>query len=516
MDGTLTKLRLADLLGSFSMVADMGFGLPPGNAMRTCLIGTAFARRLGLPESQVADVFYVSLLEHIGCVSMSHETSVLFGDELRVTRAVAMTDLGDPEDWVATMIPEITRGMDAPARERVTSVMITKGASFGLLFDTASGEVARSTAAQIGLPESVQDALQQTSESWRGDGAPNELKGDDIALSARIVRLAADAAFFDEVGNAEVALAALRKRSGGVLDPNLVEAFVVDADALLAEARVGDPRDRILEVEPNPVAECGHGALVEDATALANAADLETPFMHQHSTRVAELTTAAATAGGLDAETIETLHVAALLHDIGRVGVSDVIWEKPGPLTTAEWEHVRMHPYHSERILTVSRTLQPIARLAGMHHERLDGSGYYRASTSTEIPMPVRILSAADAFVAMTQQRAHRPAMEADQAADELRKDVREGRLDGDAVAAVLDAAGQQPRVSALRPLGLSDREIEVLRLVAQGYSNPQIAEHLTISRRTAEHHVQHIYTKIGVCTRPGAALLALQHGLLA
>jgi DNA-binding CsgD family transcriptional regulator len=177
-----------------------------------------------------------------------------------------------------------------------------------------------------------------------------------------------------------------------------------------------------------------------------------------------------------------------------------------------------MHSYHSERILATSDALAPLARVAGMHHERLDGSGYYRGCHARELPPPVRILGAADAFHAMTQDRPHRPALEVEQAAAELQREVRAGRLDGDATAAVLEAAGGRPprRRDNLRPAGLSEREVEVARLVAAGCSNPEIAKRLVISRRTAEHHVQHIYAKVGVSSRAGLALFAHEHDLIA
>jgi HD-GYP domain-containing protein (c-di-GMP phosphodiesterase class II) len=514
---TTTRLRFADLLGGLSIVADMGFGLPPGQAMRSCLVATALARKLNLPESEVADTFYTALLMHVGCVSMSHETSVLFGNEHSLTRAVAMTDLGDPQDYVSTLIPEVSRGLAPAAREHLSTAIITEGQDFGRLYDTASGEVARSTAQQIGLPTTTQRALSETAESWRGDGSPRGLVGDDIALSARIVRAASDAAFFDDMGNAELAVNALKKRSGGTLDPAVVEAFIDDAPALLSEANSGDPRDRILEVEPAPFFEAEGEELVSFATAFADAGDLKSPFMQGHSRQVAEIAATAGEKARLNTSAVESLRVAGLLHDVGRVGVSNILWEKPGPLTTAEWELVRMHPYHSERILTISRTLEPIAQIAGMHHERLDGSGYYRGSKRVDIPMPARILAASDAFVAMTHDRPYRAAMEPQEAADELTAEARAGKLDPDAVAAVLHAAGQQRsgRGAKTRPAGLSEREVEVLRLVAQGCSNRDISERLSISSRTAEHHVQHIYTKIGLSTRPGAALFALQHELL-
>jgi HD-GYP domain-containing protein (c-di-GMP phosphodiesterase class II) len=165
--------------------------------------------------------------------------------------------------------------------------------------------------------------------------------------------------------------------------------------------------------------------------------------------------------------------VAAHLHDLGRLAVTNAIWEKPGPLTSAEWEQVRMHAYHSERILATSGTLEHLAPLAGMHHERLDGSGYHRGCSGREQPVAVRVLAAADAFQAMTQDRPHRARLSAEQAADEVVSDARAGRLDGECVAAVLEAAGQtRPRAHDLRPAGLSEREIEVLRLVAAGLSN--------------------------------------------
>jgi DNA-binding NarL/FixJ family response regulator len=152
-----------------------------------------------------------------------------------------------------------------------------------------------------------------------------------------------------------------------------------------------------------------------------------------------------------------------------------------------------------------------------MHHERLDGSGYHRGCRAQDISAACRVLAAADAFQAMTQPRPHREALTSEQAGDQLVRDSRAGRLDSDVVAAVLAAAGQRrSRLRRdLRPAGLSEREIEVLRLVAEGCSNPQIAQRLYISRRTAEHHVQHVYAKIGVSSRAAAALFALEHDLL-
>jgi HD-GYP domain-containing protein (c-di-GMP phosphodiesterase class II) len=207
---------------------------------------------------------------------------------------------------------------------------------------------------------------------------------------------------------------------------------------------------------------------------------------------------------------------AGLLQDLGRAGVPNGIWDKPGPLTTTEWEQVRLHPYHSERILLRSPALTPLAPLAGMHHERLDGSGYYRQAMGESIPAGARLLAAADAYQAMTERRPYRPSHTPEEAAAELRGDAASGRLDPQAVHAVLEVAGHiiEP-VRSEWPAGLTSREVEVLRLAARGMSNREIGAALSISPKTADHHIQHIYTKIGVSTRAGAAIFAMEHDLL-
>jgi DNA-binding CsgD family transcriptional regulator len=363
----------------------------------------------------------------------------------------------------------------------------------------------------------VQRALREVVEWWAGGWAPEGIGGERIARPARVARVAGDAATFADLGDAGVVVGALRRRAGSTLDPGIVEAFARAASRLVGAAHAGDPREGILEMEPEPVQERSASGLADVAAAFGDVADLKTPFMHGHSAAVSRLATAAAKRLLLDTRTLAGLEVAAHLHDVGRVAISATIWEKAGPLTSAEREQVRMHAYHSERILATSGALAPLAPLAGMHHERLDGSGYHRASRARELPPAVRVLAAADAYQAMTQPRPHRPALSPERASEELAREARAGRLDADVVAAVLETAGQgRPRRRGdLRPAGLSEREVEVVRLVAAGCSNPEVAERLVISRRTAEHHVQHVYAKLGVSSRAAVALFAVQHELV-
>ena len=204
---------------------------------------------------------------------------------------------------------------------------------------------------------------------------------------------------------------------------------------------------------------------------------------------------------------------AAFVHDIGRVAVPVRIWNKPGPLTIDEWERVRLHAYQSERVLARSPFLSELSSVAAFDHERLDGSGYHRGFGGASLSPMARLLAAADAYHAMTEPRPHRPAMSRDEAADILNSEGRVGRLAPDAVAAVLDAAGHAP-VRVERPAGLTEREAEVVGLLARGFQTKQVAAALGISAKTADRHVQNAYRKIGVSTRAAAAVFAMEHGL--
>jgi len=322
--------------------------------------------------------------------------------------------------------------------------------------------------------------------------------------------------FFDRLGGSEVAVRAVRERAGTILDPGLCESFAVVAGRLLAEVEGGDALERVLEVEPRPWRLASGAGLDSVARAFADVVDLKSPFFHGHSAGVAELAENAAGAVGLDVEEAAALRLAALLHDVGRAAVSTGVWEKRTPLTVAEWERVRLHPYHSERVLVRSSVLAPLAPVAGMHHERLDGSGYYRGAKAASLPPSARLLAAADVYQAMTQDRPHRAALTPELAARELEAEARRGRLDPEAVRAVCAAGGNRPsKRRSVSPAGLSEREVEVLRLLAQGCSNREIGRQLWISPKTAGHHVQHIYAKIGASTRAAAALFAMEHDLL-
>jgi HD-GYP domain-containing protein (c-di-GMP phosphodiesterase class II) len=357
----------------------------------------------------------------------------------------------------------------------------------------------------------VQQALWFTFERFDGKGFPRGVGGDEIPRPARVVHVARDLHVLAVRSGVPAAEAAVGERAGAAYDP-AVAAAAGGALEALPEGSVWDA----VAGAPEGGAPLRAEALERACVAIAYYADLKSTHTLEHSTGVAELAEAAGWRLGLGESEVSALRRAALLHDLGRVGVSSSIWDRAGSLSESEWERVRLHPYYTQRALARAEGLGALVRIAAGHHERLDGSGYPSGTEAAGLTMPARVLAAADAFHAMGETRAHRPALEPEAAAGELEREAREGRLDAEAVGAVLAAAGRR-RPAARRewPAGLTDREVEVLRLIARGDSNREAAEKLGVSPKTVGHHVQHVYSKIGVATRAGAALFAMENGLL-
>ncbi len=512
----MTRLRLAELLAGLTVVADLGMGLEPGEAGRSALVAMELAAVVGAPEP--ADVYYTTLLQHIGCTAYAHEAArMLGGDEIAVKRAALRTDFGDPRDVARSYLPHLAPAAGLVTRARVAGTAAVRGRRLVQGYSRANCEVAARTAVRVGLGPGVEAGLTDVYEQWDGKGGARGLSGEAIALPARIAQVAAVAALFHGLGGEEAAIEAVRRRRGAALDPAIADVVLRQAGRILGVLDGADPVRAAVAAEPQPAVEISEPGLDRVCRAFGEAVDLKTPLHHGHCTGVAELAAAAGECIGMQPAEVVALRRAALVHDVGRVAVPNRIWERPGPLNWTDQESVRLHAYHSERVLAGSGPLASLAPLAGMHHERLDGSGYHRQAVAAAIPTAARVLAAADAFQAMTQARAHRPARSPGEAADVLADEARAGRLDVDAVRAVLEAAGRPPAaIAPARPSGLTERQIEVLRLVAAGLSNPQIAQRLVISRRTAEHHVQDVYARIGVSSRAAAALFAMEHDLLA
>jgi putative nucleotidyltransferase with HDIG domain len=504
--------RMLELLGGLSVAGDLGTGAPLEESLRRCVVARRLAQAAGCADPEVSDVVYTSLLQHLGCTAYSHEAAEVWGDDIASTRLAFLTDFEDPKDLVRTWVPGIAEATGW-TRARALGTTLVFARRFEGRGPVATCEVARDASRRLGLPKSVQDNLFQALAMWNGKGYP-PTSGDAIPFAARIMHVASVATLFLHHAGPEAAVAEVRRRAGTYLDPELADTFTGHPE-LLEGLEELDAYEEVLDSEPDPVRLVDDEQLETVARTFGDLVDLKSPWLRGHSSGVAELAAAAASCLRLD-EDVRTVRVAGYLHDLGRVGVSSRIWDKPGPLTRSERDQARLHAYHGERILARVPSLTQVAKLAGEHHERCDGSGYHRGATASQLTMPSRVLAAADAFRELVEARPHRPALSAAEGADRLRAEAKAARLDADAVAAVIQAAGLRAGVRRTWPAQLTERQVEVLRLMAAGLSNREIARRLVISHRTAEHHVQDIYLKIGGSTRAAAALFAMEHGLLA
>ena len=413
---------------------------------------------------------------------------------------------------------EEAQGEPASIRARASFRNLTSGRKFQGFAARADCEAGTRFTKRIGLDEDVARIVVHVQERWDGRGVPAGLHGEAIDVGARIIALANQVEIFLRTEGSDETRAMVKRRAGGWFDPTTVRAFELRAGDIFAELGAGSVWDAVLEVEPEPSIAIPERRVDDLAAALADMVDLKSPYLLGHSGGVARLVEQAASSLNLGENECIAVRRAGLLHDLGRVGVPNRVWEKPGSLTVSEWEQVRLHPYNTERILAQSPVLLPLAQTAGMHHERMDGSGYHRGSRAAAIPIAARILAAADVFQALTETRPHRVAFAPDQAAKEVEAMVAAGALDPDAARAVCESAGvalHRSRRSAPWPAGLTDREVEVLRLLARGLSKKQIARALVIAPGTVHTHAVHIYEKLGVSTRAGVALFAMEHGLV-
>jgi HD-GYP domain-containing protein (c-di-GMP phosphodiesterase class II) len=522
--GTVDRayVRLAELVAALSLGVDLGFGQPSEHILRQCLIALRLADRIDLDDQQRAAVYYTAMIVNVGCHSDAHEQAKWFGDDIALkTNKYAHVIEGDySRDMRGLKMAAATMRLIGSGNQPLHRFRVGLEYALGGHKDTdrmldTHNQVARRLAESLGLPEEVSRSVQHAYEQWDGRGWPGELSAAQVPLPARIAQLAEFVEVAHRVGGVPAAVALAQTRSGTQFDPALAGALCAQPHLIFDGLDTIATWDAVIDAEP-ALTRVLSGE--EADAALANVAafvDIKSPYYLGHSKAVSDLAAgAAAKLGQSDAE-VQTLRRAGLVHDFGRLGVSNAIWDKPGPLGTGEWERVRMHPYITERMLQQSESLAPLARIAVQHRERLDGSGYPRGLQGPAISQPARILAAADAYQAMREPRPYREARTAEQAAAELRRDVRAGKLDGDAVEAVLSAAGHRTTRRREGPAGLTPREIEVLRLLARGMSNKEIARRLVISPKTASNHVEHIYAKIDASSRAAASLFAMQHGLL-
>ena len=510
---TSSNLRQAEVVLALSLATDLGTGRPMEWAMRSTLLGMRLGEALGMDETELRDVYYCSLLMYIGCTSEIELALQLFGDDPQAgLAAVDLINKSDPRQMLSWMFKYLGAGRSPLDRLRTFGNISQHMTTYKL----GHCEVAQRLAERLSLEPSIQTALTQLGEQWDGQGEPNKLKGEAIVRSMRVALFVRDIEAHLYTHGIEAAVTVARQRSGNIHDPEIVSLFYEQASTLCASLEQDASWENLLAIEPRPrkysPQEFDNAALV-----MADFIDLASPSFSGHSRNVASLAESSASLYGLPESDRKLLWRAALAHDVGKIAVPMGIWSKPIPLNQTEWEKVRLHPYYTERILARPSELGQLGMVASLHHEKLDGSRYHRRIQADGILPTARLLAAANFYQARIEPRPHRESQLPDQVAQTMRQEVRAGRLDGEAVNCVLQAAGHRtPPIRRERVAGLTEREIDVLRLVARGLSNRQMAQTLGITEKTAGNHVTHIYEKIGCSTRSAATLFAMQHHLLA
>ncbi len=504
-------------MATLALAQDNAFGQPLESQLRSCLLAMWIGEEAGFAAELRDTVYWTSLLRYVGCTGHAHEVAAMFGDEISIRSRTLIQDAANIDEVIGDAITFATAGQSAQEREHTIELITTHGLEWSVHNYRSGCEVGDMLLERLDFGPPVREALRFTFERWNGNGFPTHARGEAIPVAMRVVHLSHDMEAIARHASPSDALVAARNRRGQTYDPEIVDLFLTHGGAWLERLDKVEPWDAVLDLEPEPRRVVTGTGIDEALTVAADFIDLKSPYMAGHSRRCARLVNDALVHLGLPSDDVDTARRAALVHDFGITAIPNSIWDKPSSLTRAERDRVERHTLITEQMLRRSPALATLNPVAAAHHEKLDGTGYHKGLPRGRIDERSRVLAAADVYAALTSDRADRPAHPPVTAAALIRQFADEGRLDGHAGEAVLAAAGHPAarRNPADRPGGLTKRETEVLRLAARGLTTSEIAAQLYISPKTADTHIQHVYSKIGVSTRAAAALWAMQNDLV-
>lgn len=511
-------IRMAEVLAAFSFATDLGTGKSMGHALRACYLGMAMARELRLSTLEQVELYYSFLLMHSGCAASSLAlTPIIKGDELAAIGDITLRDesnLLEVLDWMRRNVSP-----DAPLPTRIINIF--RALLHGDAGEDIRGvcEVAVRVARRLDMPQGVQKAVRHYLERWDSKG-PFGLRGSEIPLNARLLHLALKIEACNTVYGRNVAETMAVEQKGRIFGPQVVDVFlsVARKSDLWETLARQDLWEVVLDLEPDsPHRYIGEAKLEDVALAAADFVDLKSPLTAGHSRETAHFAECIARRLDLPPSEITTIRRAALVHDLGHLALPGYILLNQDRLNEVDKEKLRLHPYYTERILSRVPALAPMAAVADMHHERLNGTGYYRGLSGDELPVSARILALADDFQDRLQASPSYPERDPKDVLKTMEPDA-ETLFSPECFAALaqeLGVAAPEPRSRHEWPAGLTDREVEVLQQVAKGNTNRQIAQELVISERTVAHHLEHIYDKIGISSRAAAVFFAMEHELI-
>lgn len=409
-----SRLQLSELLGALSHALDITEGQPKGHCIRVCWIGMHIGRHLGLDDRERWELYYTLLLKDLGCSSNAARICELYlTDDLHFKRGFKTVGEGLPQmlRFVFTHT-----GLRAGLSQRLGAVMniMRNGPQIAQELIETRCQRGADIARQLRFAEPVAQGIASLDEHWNGHGKPAQLSGESIPLYSRIALLAQVVDVMHTAGGREAAIKEATARAGSWFDPELVRAFEAIArhSPFWAMLRSGSVEQAVLTLEPGTFSMSVDDDYLDDiAVAFGQIVDAKSPYTSGHSARVADYADRIAAVLGIAAPRRRWLRRGALLHDVGKLGVSNAVLDKPGSLDANEWEHVRAHARHTEEILARIGALGELARVAGAHHERLDGTGYPRGLAGDHISLETRIITTADIFDALSAARPYRDAL---------------------------------------------------------------------------------------------------------
>ena len=436
--------RFSEAISALSFALDLVEGQREGHTVRSCLVGMRIADRLGLDEEGRSALFYALLLKDAGCSSNASKMSTLFdADDMEAKRKVKTADWTSMSHAVLYAAPTVSPEGSLLAKARKLVQFASRGQTESRNLIRIRCERGAEITRLMGFPEETARAIRSLDEHWDGRGHPDGLRGEEIPLLARICGLAQTAEVFFTDRGPEAAEEVVGLRCGRWFDPALVEVLIAEAreDGLWEDLSRQDPWREVSRMEPDDRALKATPERVDlVARAFAETIDAKSPFTYRHSEKVAKVAVAMAERAGMPPEATRDLMRASLLHDIGKLGISNRILDKPGGLTGEEYEEIKRHPKITHDILSRVGPFRPIAETAASHHEKLDGSGYHRGIGAEDLDLPARILAVADIYDALSADRPYHRALPQEKVIDILREESAT-RIDPECVAVLEDLA---------------------------------------------------------------------------
>jgi len=428
-DGLELPIRVASVVSALSHALDLSTGQPIGHSVRSCLIGMRIAEEIGLPPEVREDLFYALLLKDCGCSGNASKTfHALHADDLKAKRDVKTTD------WTRTSwetlqyaLSHVAPGKPFLERAKALFLLAARQKAHAREVTKIRCERGSTLARLMGLSEATALGILNLDEHWDGRGNPEGLRGGEIPLFSRIMLLAQTLEVFLVSTGVQSAVDIAYSRNRTWFDPDLVKAVnsLSKRGTVWAEAQMECANDLCLKCEPNPkIMNSSDTTLDNICMAFANIIDAKSPYTLNHSVGVANATVATARMLGLPRERVLFLRHSALLHDLGKLGVSNTILEKPAKLDDSEWHVMKKHPFHTWSILRAIPGFEEMSEIAGSHHEKLDGKGYFRGVTAEHLPMEARILAIADIFDALTAKRPYRDSLPLERVFEIMGKDA--------------------------------------------------------------------------------------------